>query len=63
MKKEYLRKTYQTVATDEMMKMAENDHLVKEKTWYGAVVENYKTDIYLKRLRRQHIFFSLVETM
>ena len=48
MKKEYLRKTYQTVATDEMMKMAENDHLVKEKTWYGAVVENYKTDIYMR---------------
>ncbi len=28
--------------------MAENDHLVKEKTWYGAVVENYKTDIYMR---------------
>lgn len=32
MKKEYLRRTYQTTATDEMMKMAENDHPVKEKS-------------------------------
>ena len=59
MKKEYLRKTYQTVATDEMMKMAENDHLVKEKTWYGAVVENYKTDIYMRCqvIERMFLFF------
>ena len=48
MKKEYLRRTYQTTATDEMMKMAENDHPVKEKKWYGTVVENYKTDIYIR---------------
>lgn len=31
MKKDYLRRKYQTVATDEMMKMAERDAPVKEK--------------------------------
>ena len=48
MKKEYLRRTYKTVATDEMMKMAEADHPVKEKRWYASDAEVYKTNVYMR---------------
>lgn len=48
MKKEYLRRLYQTVATDEMMEMAEADFPKKEKGWYSSDVEVYKTNIYLR---------------
>lgn len=48
MKKEYLRKTYEMVATDEMMKMAEADKPVKEKNWHGTITEKYKTGIYMR---------------
>lgn len=48
MKKEYLRRLYQTAATDEMMEMAEADLPKKEKGWYSNDVEVYKTNIYLR---------------
>jgi len=48
MRKEYLRKTYETAATDEMMKLAEAEQPVKIKRWYGEVREQYKTDIYIR---------------
>lgn len=48
MKKEYLRRTYDMTATDEMMKMAEADKPVKEKNWNGTITEKYKTGIYMR---------------
>lgn len=48
MKKEYLRRTFETAATDEMMKMAEADIPVIKKRYYGSAVENYKTGIYMR---------------
>lgn len=48
MKKDYLRRKYQTVATDEMMKMAERDAPVKEKRWYGNEAEIYKINVYMR---------------
>lgn len=48
MKKEYLRRTYTTAATDEIIKMAEADQPVKEKTWQGATVEKYKINVYIR---------------
>lgn len=48
MRKEYLRKTYETAATDEMMKLAEAEQPVKTKRWYGEVREQYKTDVYMR---------------
>lgn len=47
MKKEYLKRNYVTVATDEMMKMADTDIPTKVKGWSGLTKENYKTYIYM----------------